>query len=482
MILAELFPYANVVYNILTVLYVMTILAVVVVVLSENRNPVKSMAWVLVLVLLPFLGLLIYLIFGRSLKGMGLMSRSHLRELRRLSDLPEVVDTEYPLSDESRQIISLVNKLSGRHLFMGNDIEMFTTGRAKFDAMMRDIENAHDFIYLQYFIIENDTVGRQLIELLMLKARQGVKVKVLYDYVGSFYMRPQVLKRMREAGIEVHPFLELTLTKFAFRINWRNHRKVVVIDGMVGYVGGMNIADRYVIGDKKQLPWRDTHLRLKGEAVAALQYSFAVDWDFTTHELLTNPTMHFDQHPATRDYLVQMVSSGPTSRWNNISLVFLRAITLAKHSVFIQTPYFLPSDSLLKAMQTAALSGIDVRLMIPRKPDSVMLRLATGSYIKECLQAGIKIYFYEPAMMHAKVIIVDDEFVTTGSTNFDFRSFEHNFEFNALVYSKQFNQQMKAVFEDDLEQCSKVSLGKWKQRPLIQKALESVIRLMSPIL
>ena len=480
MILAELFPYAKVVYNILTVLYVITVLAVIVVVLGENRNPVKSMAWVLVLVLLPFLGLLIYLIFGRSLKGMKLISSSHLRELRRLSDLPEEINPQYPLTDDSRLMISLVNKLSGRHLFTGNNIEVFTTGKAKFDSLLHDIENASDFIHLQYFIIENDTVGKQLIELLMLKARQGVKVRVLYDYVGSFYMRPRVLRRMREAGIEVHPFLELTFAKFAFRVNWRNHRKVVVIDGKVGYVGGMNIADRYVIGDKKELPWRDTHLRIDGEAVAALQYSFAVDWDFTTSELLTN--IHFDKQPAREDYLVQMVSSGPTSRWNNISLVFLRAITLAKHSVFIQTPYFLPSDSLLKAMQTAALSGIDVRLMLPGKPDSVMLRLATGSYIKECLQAGIKVYFYEPAMMHAKVVIVDDEFVTTGSTNFDFRSFEHNFEFNALVYSKQFNQQMKAVFDEDLKHCTKVSLGKWKQRPLMQKALESVVRLMSPIL
>ena len=192
--------------------------------------------------------------------------------------------------------------------------------------------------------------------------------------------------------------------------------------------------------------------------------------------------MHYSAPPVNTDYLVQMVGSGPTDRWNNISLVFFKAIALAKNCVYVQTPYFLPSDPLLKALQSAALSGVDVRLMIPRKTDSTMLRLATGSYIKQCLQSGMKIYYYENGMMHAKVVIVDDEFVTTGSTNFDFRSFEHNFEFNALVYSKDFNRKMKDVFEADLQRCSRVSMGKWKQRPLIQKALESVVRLLSPIL
>lgn len=482
MILAELFPYANVVYNILLVLYVLTVLAVIVVVLSENRNPVKSMAWVLVLVLLPIVGLVIYLIFGRSLKGMKLISRSHLRELKRMNDFPEAIELEKDLSDNSRQLISLVNNLTEPHLFQGNDVTVFTSGKDKFEALLKDIEQAQEYVHVQYFILENDSTGRRLIDLLERKAREGVQVRVLYDYVGSFYVRPKVLKQMRAAGIEVHPFMELTLTQFLFRLNWRNHRKIVVIDGNVGYVGGMNIADRYVVGTKTELPWRDTHLRIAGEAVAPLQYSFAIDWDFTTRELLTNQVMHYSQPPASPDHLVQMVGSGPTGRWNNISFVFLKAVTLAKHSLYIQTPYFLPSDSLLKAMQSAALAGIDVKLMIPNRPDSVMLRYATGSYIKECLQAGIKIYFYEPCMMHAKVVIVDDEFVTTGSTNFDFRSFEHNFEFNALIYSKTLNQKMKAIFEEDLAQCSVVRLGKWKQRPLLQKALESVVRLISPIL
>ena len=481
MILAELFPYANLVYDILTVLYVITVITVIVVLLSENRNPVKSMAWVLVLLLLPVVGLVIYLIFGRSLKGMKLISRADLRELRRLyhyNDNTEVSDT---LSESSRQIIALVNKIAGPHMFTGNDIEIFTTGQEKFTSLLRDIEAATDYVHVQYFIIENDPTGAQLIELLKRKSQEGVQVRVLYDYVGSFYMRPGVLKNMRHAGIEVHPYMEVTPANMPFRINWRNHRKIVVIDGKIGYMGGMNIADRYVTGDKTwHQAWRDTHLRITGEAVAAMQYSFAVDWNFTTRKLLTYP---MTQTPPERtDYLVQMLSSGPTNRWNNILMVFLRAISLAKSRIYIQTPYFLPSEPLLKALQSAALSGVDVRLMIPRHPDSRMLRLATGSYIKECLLSGMKIYQYEPTVMHAKVVIVDDEFVTTGSTNFDSRSFEHNFEFNALIYSKQFNAKMCATFEADIKACTRLSLGLWKKRPLIQKAIESIVRLCSPIL
>ena len=481
-LLDELFPYANIIYNVLMVLYVLTVLTVIVVVLSENRNPVKSIAWVLVLVLLPVIGLIVYLMFGRSLKGVSLISRSHLRELRRLNRFSEAVDQAAVLSDDSRQLISLAGKLAGPHLFLGNKIDVFTTGHDKFEALKRDILAAHDYIHVQYFIIENDKTGAELISLLIDKARQGVKVRLLYDYVGSFYFRPRVLKQMREAGIEVHPFLKLTFMQFALRLNWRNHRKIVIIDGNVGYMGGMNIADRYVIGDKEWKPWRDTHLRITGEAVAALQYTFAIDWDYTTRDLLTSTTMHYTEPPASPDYMLQMMGSGPTGRWNSISFIFLKAITLAKRCVYIQTPYFLPSDSLLKALQSAALAGVDVQLMIPRKTDSAMLHLATNSYLKECLLSGIKIFLYEPTVMHAKVVIIDDEFVTTGSTNFDFRSFEHNFEFNTLVYSKEFNQKMKDIFVDDKEQCTRLLLSQWKKRPLMQKALESVIRLFSPIL
>lgn len=481
MILAELFPYAHVVFKVFTILYLLASLTVIGVVISENRNPVKSMAWVLVLLLLPVAGLIIYLVFGRSLKGMKLISRSDLRELRAMNHFPEHGELPEGLTDESHQIIAMVDKLIEPHLFAGNSIDVFTSGQDKFDALKRDIAAAQDYIHIQYFIIEYDAIGKEIIGLLADKARQGVAVRVLYDYVGSHPMSARALKLMRSAGIEVHAFMQVTLANMPFRINWRNHRKVAVIDGKVGYMGGMNIADRYVTGSKKQRPWRDTHYRITGEAVSALQASFAIDWNFTTRKLL-NVEAQPIARPDGGGCLMQMANSGPASRWNNISMIFLNAISLAKRSVYLQTPYFLPSDALLQVLQSAALSGVDVRVMLPARTDSRLLQLATGSYIKECLLAGIKIYFYEPTMLHAKVLIIDDEFVTSGSTNFDFRSFEHNFEINALVYDKGFNRQMKDIFEQDMQQSARMSMGRWKRRPLVQKALESVVRLISPIL
>ena len=286
---------------------------------------------------------------------------------------------------------------------------------------------------------------------------------------------------MKKEGIEVYPFLKVTFPEFANRVNWRNHRKLVVIDGRVGYVGGMNIADRYVTGENGQPAWRDTHLPIEGEAVAGLQYSFAVDWNFMNRELLKETTVHFVPNEEFSDGM-QMMTGGPTDLWNNLSFVLLRAIGSAKRRVWIQTPYFLPNDSLLKALQVASLSKIDVQLMIPRKPDSKLLRYATYSYVKECLLAGIKVFFYEASMLHSKMVIVDDDFVTTGSTNFDFRSLEHNFECNVLVYGRNFNSRMSAIFEDDKENAKRISLVNWHRRPLGQKVLESMSRLLSPIL
>lgn len=478
--------YADFALDVLNWLYVVSIVAAIIVIIGENRNPVKSLAWVTVLILLPIVGLVLYIFFGRSIKGLRLISRKNRQKLTaaarpRHAHLGVNVE-QLPLSDESRQQIRLVNHLTSAQYFTGNDIQVFTSGRDKFDTLKRDLEAATDHIHLQYYIYENDRIGREIRDILIRKAHEGVKVRVMYDHVGSFTIDAAFFKRMRREGIEAHPFLKITLTKLANRLNWRNHRKVVVIDGRIGYIGGMNIADRYVTGDKHRPAWRDTHLRITGPAVAALQYSFAVDWNYMSRTLLaeTMPTVGDYDTQATEG--VQIVPSGPTDQWSNISMVFIKAITLAKHTVLIQTPYFLPSDALLKALQSAALAGVDVRLMMPRNPDSRLLRLASGSYIKECLLAGIKVYFYEPTMLHSKLVLIDDEFVTTGSTNFDFRSFEHNFECNALIYSREFNKKMRAIFAADQRQCTRIILSHWRRRPLVTKAFESLARLLSPIL
>lgn len=479
--LAEIFPYAHQVFVVFTIIYFLTILGIIGVVVSENRNPVKSLAWVTVLLLVPILGMFIYVFFGRSLKSVHMISRKNRRKLRNSANYTPVDVDSLGLSEENLEEVRLVDSLVEPHYFPDNKIDIFTNGHDKFAALERDLESAKEYIHLQYFIFENDKIGSKIRDILVRKAHEGVKVRVIYDHVGSFHFDMSFFSNMKKEGIEVYPFLKVTFPEFANRVNWRNHRKLVVIDGRVGYVGGMNIADRYVSGEKGRPAWRDTHLRIEGEAVAGLQYSFAVDWNFMNRELLKETTVHFGSGKEFADGM-QIMTGGPNSLWSNLSFVLLRAIGSAKRRVLIQTPYFLPNDSLLKALQVASLSKIDVQLMVPRKPDSKLLRYATYSYVKECLLAGMKIYFYEASMLHSKMVVVDDDFVTTGSTNFDFRSLEHNFECNVLVYGKNFNSRMADIFERDKENARRISLVSWHRRPLGQKVLESLSRLLSPIL
>lgn len=482
MILAELFPYSRLIF---TILYGITAVAIVGVVVSENRNPVKTLAWITVLVLLPVAGIVLYIFFGRSLKHVRMISRKKRRKLIKRDDIKHLMLSQSAAHDELpikwQQMIKLVNSIQGSPYLANNEVQIFTNGRDKFEAYKRDLLLARNYIHIQYYIIENDNIGNEIATILKQKVQDGVKVRVLYDHVGSFHFDMSYFKKLRRAGVDVYPFMKITFPEFANRINWRNHRKITVIDGEVGYIGGMNIADRYVTGGKMG-HWRDTHLRVKGDVVAAMQVSFAIDWNFMKRELIEESVPVVAPGSIANPVGVQLVTGGPTSQWGNMAFVFQKAIENARKSIYIQTPYFLPSDSLLKALQVAALSKVDVRLMIPRKPDSFLLRYASYSYVKQCLDAGIKIYFYEPGMLHAKVVVIDDEFVTTGSTNFDFRSFEHNFEGNLLLYSKDFNQRMTRIMHDDMMQSTRISLRAWRRRSLWQKALESLTRLFGPLL
>ena len=482
MILAELFPYSRLIF---TILYGITAVAIVGVVVSENRNPVKTLAWITVLVLLPVAGIVLYIFFGRSLKHVRMISRKKRRKLIKRDDIKHLMQSQSAAHDELpikwQQMIKLVNNIQGSPYLANNEVQIFTNGRDKFEAYKHDLLLARNYIHIQYYIIENDNIGNEIATILKQKVQEGVKVRVLYDHVGSFHFDMSYFKKLRRAGVDVYPFMKITFPEFANRINWRNHRKITVIDGEVGYIGGMNIADRYVTGGKMG-HWRDTHLRVKGDVVAAMQVSFAIDWNFMKRELIEESVPVVDPASISNPVGVQLVTGGPTSQWGNMAFVFQKAIENARKSIYIQTPYFLPSDSLLKALQVAALSKVDVRLMIPRKPDSFLLRYASYSYVKQCLDAGIKIYFYEPGMLHAKVVVIDDEFVTTGSTNFDFRSFEHNFEGNLLLYSKDFNQRMTRIMHDDMMQSTRISLRAWRRRSMWQKALESLTRLFGPLL
>ena len=461
-------------------IYSLLVVVVLCVILGENRNPVKSLAWVTVLLLMPVVGMIIYLFFGRSIKNTRMISRRNRRRLKRAEHRRSVDITRAGLSEAAQQQARLAKSLTGTHYYPDNDITIFTNGTSKFAALERDLRSAREYINIQYYIFEDDNIGNRIREILVDRAAAGVKVRVIYDHVGSFHTKNRFFKQMRRDGIEVYPFFKVTFPIFGTRINWRNHRKLCVIDGKVGYIGGMNIADRYIDGGKTFAEWRDTHLRITGPAVAALQYSFAVDWNFMGRPLIEETIPYPDEPPGTIG--AQLITSGPTSQWSNVEYMFHRAIAGARKRIYIQTPYFLPTEGLLKALQTAALAKVDVRIMMPRRSDSRMLRHASFSYISECLRSGIKIYLYNPGMLHSKTIIIDDDLSSVGSTNFDFRSFEHNFEANLFLYSEEFNTRMADVFMSDLRHCTRILASNWTRRPRMAKIAESVIRLLSPIL
>lgn len=464
--------------------YALIILSTIGVVVSENRNPVKSLAWVTVLLVTPLIGLILYIVFGRNIQNKRIISRRNKRKLKRLSQLGTTGVSEtrrVRRSARSAQLIKLAQSMAMAHYTEGNAATLFNNGTDKFCSLIADISSAREFINLEYYIIDDDETGNAVANALIERAKAGVKVRFIYDHVGSFKVRKRFFRRLAEAGIEAHPFFKVAFPPFGTRINWRNHRKICVIDGRIGYIGGMNIADRYVTGGKHFPMWRDLHLRIEGPSVLSLHQSFSVDWNFMGNPL---PEEVVPAETAENENPIgmQLLTGGPTNQWMNLTLVFQKAISMARKCVYIQSPYFLPTEGLLHALQTAALSNVDVRIMMPRHSDSDMLRWASCSYIQECLRAGIKIYLYKKGMLHSKAIIIDDDFVTIGSTNFDFRSFEHNFEANMLIYSEEFNSRVKNQFFSDQQDCLRVNFAEWRKRPVTEKAMESIMRLFAPIL
>ncbi len=410
-----------------------------------------------------------------------MVSRKVRRKLLERSRPKQHTFERAKLDPEQIRKVKLAHNLCHAHLDRNNSVEIFTDGRSKFDRLKEDIRNATDFIFIQYYIYSDDSLGNEITDLLAEKVSQGVRVKVLYDHVGSFSTPNKFFARMRRRGIDSHPFFRVTFRKLANRINWRNHRKLVVIDGKIGYIGGMNIADRYVEKSPDGRIWRDTHLRVEGPVIESMMYSFSVDWNFLRPDAEVQPiTARTYEEAGNVD--MQLVTSGPIDKWNNLVLCFQQAIASAKKRIYIQTPYFLPTDALLKALQGAALTGVDVRIMIPEQTDSVLLGYGSRSYIDDCLKAGVKVYLFTPGMLHAKTMIIDDDFVTTGSVNFDFRSFENNFEANLLIYSNEVNRQMRDIYFHDLSACRKLTLSTWRSRSRWNRTIEALVRLFAPIL
>ena len=389
------------------VIYTVTILGIVLVIITDNRNPLKTLPWIIVLVFAPVVGLVFYFFFGQNLSKQRIISRRTRKRITMQLEEPE--HPEGPgIPPRYRPLASLLlNTLHSVPLY-GSRIAVYTDGRSKMEALMEEIARARHHIHIQYYILNDDQTGCRLRDALVAKAREGVRVRILYDDVGSRGAKNSFFKGMRDAGIEVYAFLHVKFPLFTSKVNYRNHRKIVVIDGRIGFIGGMNIADRYRNGLSWGI-WRDTHARIKGPAVYGLQTAFSIDWSFTTKEFLSEAN-YYPPVEETGNTDIQILTSGPLGEWKEIAFSFLKAISNARKCIYIQTPYFLPTDSLLKALQAAALAKVDVRLMIPSHSDSRLLQYASQSYLKDILRAGVKVYFYEGGFLHAKSLIIDDEF------------------------------------------------------------------------
>jgi len=458
--------------------YWITLVGVVMVVILDNRNPLKTISWVILLILLPYVGLFLYIFFGQRYRKVKIISKKSIRNIENNpAYLYEELDpSNYP--SECTGLIRMLRENSSQPVFSGNNVRLLTEGRSKFNTLFDDIRNAKRHVHLEYYIIDSSKIGYELQTLLIQKAQEGVEVRVIYDDLGSWHTKNAFFREMRDAGVQVIPFMKVLLPWLSPKANYRNHRKIVVIDGEIGYTGGYNFADRYLDGGSFKY-WRDTQVRIEGKGVYGLQTAFLIDWYFVSRNLITSK-FYFPDISVKGSCLVQTATSSTDTDWENIMQGIFKILTTAKTYVYLQTPYFLPSESLLTAMQTAALSGVDVRLMVPADSDTKVALKGMHSYFTEILEAGVKVYVYHKGFLHAKTVVSDDIVSTVGSTNLDYRSFELDFEVNAFIYDKVFAQEMKSVFLKDQEDCSQIILEEWSDRPKIKRWIESICRVFGP--
>lgn len=463
------------------ILYSVTILGLVLVIIAENRNPLKTIPWVIVLLLTPGIGLIFYFFFGQDNRKQRIISRRTYKRIMRRPHDGNLPQDACSVPAPYQPLVTLLANSNQSSLLYGSDMSIYTNGSDKFRDLISEIEKATHHIHLQYYIFCDDKIGNIIKELLIAKAKEGVEVRVLYDDVGCWKVKEKFFKEMQEAGIEVYAFLKVAFPVLTSKVNYRNHRKIVVIDGKVGFMGGMNIADRYEKGTDWGT-WRDTHFKITGKGVHGLQAAFLIDWYVVSKQLL-NAKIYYPPVPVySEDNIMQIATSGPVGQWRILLQAYIFMIANAKKYIFIQTPYFLPTEGLNQALQTSALGGIDVRLMLPKRSDTRTANMATHSFIDEMVKAGVKVYFYKPGFLHSKLLVTDDAVTCIGSANMDFRSFEHNFEINAFVYQPAFAKQMRKVFMYDMHHCERLVPTRWLRRPLKQRLAESFMRLFSPLL
>lgn len=468
------------------------IFQVALIVILEFRHPAKSVAWIMILFVFPIIGFIVYYFFAQEYKKQKLVQKMpqleeklRILEYGRLSDInahdgPECM---MPLLSNGHedQLFSLLQRIPGAPILKGNVTEVLTNGDVTFRSLLSAMETAKDHIHVEFYILRDDELGQEFQRLWIRKAQEGVKVRVVYDGIGSLELKASFLKKLTEGGVEVRSFLPPFIAFFDKRINYRNHRKIVVVDGSIGFLGGLNVGDEYLGKDERLGFWRDTHIRIEGPAVLDLQRVFLTDWTFVCGPLQLSEQL-FPEVPNYGGSIVQIVPSGPDMERELILEIYFSAITAAKKRVYITTPYFIPDSGLTMALKTAARSGVDVRIIIPGKPDYRLVHLATLSYVGELLDAGVRFYEYQRGFMHAKTLIVDEILASVGTANMDMRSFFSNFELNAFLYDIASIRRLEHDFNVDLQHSSELTLESYSHRPRMQKGKEVLARLISPLL
>ncbi len=476
---------------IVTGILILNIFLAIALIFLERRDATSTWAWLMVLFFIPFFGFFIYLMFGRRLRekhlfrweGRNKIGIDQLIDYQMSSIQDNTLEFRHSEMEKYKDMIYLHLRNNDAVLTQDNDVEIFNDGNAKFEALIEDLENAKDHIHVQYYIFRLDHLGKRIREVLTKKVKEGVEVRLLFDDMGSRGVYKRHFHELIHYGGKVEAFFPSILPLINTRLNYRNHRKIVVIDGKIGYIGGFNVGDEYLGKVKKFGYWRDTHLRIEGSAVHPIQTRFILDWNQASADQdIEYADKYFPAIPLKGSVGMQIVSSGPDSEWEQIKDGYLKMIFRAKKYIYIQTPYFIPDISFLDALRIACLSGVDVRIMIPNKPDHIFVYWATYSNVGHLLKAGAKIYIYENGFLHAKKIVIDDEVATVGTANIDVRSFKLNFEVNAFIYDHDKSHELAELFEQDLLVSTELTLDIYNERPLNIRMKESFANLISPIL
>lgn len=463
---------------------------IAILIFMENKNPSKTIAWLLVLVLVPIVGFIFYLFMGQNVRKKKMFKKKRNLDFGHFEQVASmqreaIKDKKLFEDGESfvkRRLISLMLNSARSPFTINNRSKVLTNGQETFEAIIEAIKKARHHIHLEYFIIKDDYIGGIIKTLLMEKAKEGIKVRVIYDSVGSWKLTGRYIKEMRAAGVEIYGFSPVAFPLLSRKLNYRNHRKIIVIDGMVGFLGGLNIGDEY-LGKNPYLGfWRDSHLKIEGEAVYGLQNIFLMDWLFVTTQEIPIDRVYFPKLDYYGEQLVQIAASGPDSDWESIMQAYFSIISSAEDRIWINTPYLVPGESIMMALKTAALSGVDVRIILPSKPDHKTVFWASMSNVEELLQAGVRVYQYTKGFIHAKILLVDGIAASVGTANLDIRSFELNFEVNAFIYDKDTVAGLEKNFLVDVNDSKELKLEEYLKRPVFDKVKEATARLFSPLL